>query len=523
MQESKDATKELLEANARDGKLTEQPIVATDGTLTIYADDKTRTELATESVVLGMAGGVIGILLARAAIGAASDYLSSHNINGPLPASFGQPSAVLVVLFAIGAATVATAFFGLTPAVRATRLNVVAVLAGDSRTSTAGHAGWRNPLLIGQLALSLVLLIGAALFVRTFRFLSELDLGFNYEQLVQVRFDPRGLSSDDRRLRVTDFARSVSQMPGVNAVALGVPPLFGRASVTTNVEPGDRRGESRFSAEIVATDSAYFTTLNVKLSAGRRIASADTRMAMPVALLNQTAARLWFPEGLAVGRRLFVDGQKAPITVVGVIGDMRLHGVTASPQPTVVLPLSQTAADGINPGLLTVFIRADGKRRAAVMREVELLDPSLRPAVQVVDELIRDDIVVKRFQAAVAVSVAAFGLLLAAIGTFGLQSYLVTQRVREIGVRVALGATPSEVAFAVWRRGMTAAVIAVLIGLGLGALASEVVRHQLFGITALDPIALSSAVLILLVVSAVANYLPARRAARLDPILILRD
>ena len=195
----------------------------------------------------------------------------------------------------------------------------------------------------------------------------------------------------------------------------------------------------------------------------------------------------------------------------------------ASPQPTVVLPLSQTAADGINPGLLTVFIRADGKRRAAVMREVELLDPSLRPAVQVVDELIRDDIVVKRFQAAVAVSVAAFGLLLAAIGTFGLQSYLVTQRVREIGVRVALGATPSEVAFAVWRRGMTAAVIAVLIGLGLGALASEVVRHQLFGITALDPIALSSAVLILLVVSAVANYLPARRAARLDPILILRD
>jgi predicted permease len=471
-------------------------------------------QLLTESVLLAVAGGAFGLVLA---------YWGKQL----LPGAAGEaPLDWRVLLFASALALFTGMLCGIAPALRMTDTNVNAALKVTSRALTGSRTRLASALVVLQVAASLVLLIGAGLFLRTVDNLRRVDVGFNVQNLVLFRLNPRLNGYEPSRI-ATLYDRMVQRLqaaPGITGVTLSDPPLLsGNVSGTSffvqgrATAPGQDRDINR-----VRIAPNFFETLQIPLVAGRAFMARDDQAAPKVAIINEAAARRFFPDENPLGRRFGSSPEDSGQTeIVGLVRDAKYNSVRDPAPPTLYVPHLQSPV-----GAMAFEVRTAGDPRQAIgpIREaVRQVDPSV-PLMNVSTQV---DQIERRFsqERVVARAYALFGglaLLVASVGLFGLMSYVVTRRTHEIGIRIALGAERFDVVRMIMGESLWLVASGVAIGLGIALAASRIVASLLFGLAPTDLSTIALAIGVLLSVSACAGYLPARRASRVDPLVALR-
>ena len=410
------------------------------------------------------------------------------------------------------------------------RGEVTAALKDGGRTGTM-RTRTQKVLVIGEVALALVLLIGAGLMLTSFARLRAVDPGFTVSSLVvvgvplpQARYD----NAAQRRFYTQLFERLRGD-PVTERSALCFPTPFGGANAaggyTVEGAPPLARAD-RAVAQLGAVTPGYFQTMGIPLLRGRDVSLNDTHDRPNVALINQTMADREWPGQDPVGKRVAIGGDPADpqswITVVGVVGNSQRADLQAGPEPTLYLPHSQFTLP-----YMGVVVRSNTGEAAianAVRAAVRSLDTELPiEEVETLERILERVTGQPRFRALLIASFASAALLLAAVGLYGLISYTVAQRAPEIGVRLALGATPTQVGREVLGQGMLLAGAGVLLGLGAAVAATRLLEGLLFSISATDARVYSGLAALLLVIAALACYVPARRAMRVDPMTALRS
>jgi predicted permease len=471
-------------------------------------------QLLTESVVLALAGAVFGVLIA---------YWGKQL----LPGQAGQAPLDWRVLTFAGALALATAIlFGIAPALRATRVAVGDALKEQSRTVAGSRALLGKVLLVAQVAVSLVLLFGAGLFLRTVENLRNVDVGFNPQNLVVFRLNPALNRYDPPRIaslydRTTERIQAI---PGVRAVTLSNPPLLsGSVNGTSFIvqgRPFSRGPQNNINRVRVAAN--FFETMEIPLLAGRGFTAHDHQSASRVAVINEAAVRKFFPDEHPLGRRFGTSPEtSSQIEVVGIVRDAKYNSLRDEAPPTMYEPYTQAQL-----GPMAFEVRTAGEPSATVpaireaVRQVDPNVPLMNISTQV--EAIEGRFAQERLVAQAYVLFGGLALLVAAVGLFAVMSYAVARRVSEIGVRMALGAQRVDVIHLIMRESMTLVAAGIAAGLGAALASGRLVQSLLFGLQPTDLVTMALAVLVLLAVSTLAGYLPARRAARVDPMVALR-
>jgi putative ABC transport system permease protein len=480
-------------------------------------------QLLAESVVLGLAGGVTGLLLSAWLV-----VLLVRVLPGGLPRADTITLDRTVAIVTVVASLVTGLLFGILPALQASRAKAGEVIKNAGERGSTRARG-RAVLVIVEIALTLVLLVGASLLGASFLHLQRVDPGFNAEHVTiaelgvpQTRY-PKG--SDQTRL-YHRLLEGLSQRPELQAVGVGFPgPLHGAsASGTFYIEgrSSTTRADKPF-AHVGMVSGKYFAAMGIPLLAGRAFTDRDGQDAPGIAIVSAALAKRYWPGENPVGKRLrFDDKATEPwITVVGLIGDVRQLGLAEAPPTLLYFPYEQFALpfttvavrSSLPEGAVTSLLRA---QLAAIDPDLPFGDTSSLQSVltQSVDE--------PRFRAMLIGLFALLALILAAVGVYGLISYTVTQRTREIGIRVALGAAPRQVLLPVVREGITLALAGIGIGLVGALLAARALSSFLFGVGASDPLTFAGVALLLLAVATAASYVPSRRALRVDPMVALR-
>lgn len=479
-------------------------------------------QLVAEALVLGLAGGALGAALAYAAVGA---------LVRAQPADIPRLDAVAVdgtvLLFTFACALVTAVLFGVIPALQSTGRDLLQHVRTGGRGGDAGGHRVRGALVVAETTLAVVLLVAAGLFLRSFVALSRVDPGFVAERGVSFRVMLQGPAYAEREAIVRTADRIVERLralPGVTAAAATSElPLTGVSTLWTFSVAGAPPPPPNVNAEIAvvgATDE-YLRALGATLLRGRGLAPSDSRPdAPPVALLNEAAVRRWFPSRDAIGGRVMLGDLE--VAVVGVIRDLRQEGLHEPAAPQLYTPFARMPSRGVD-----FVVRATGDAAAlaaSVRRAVGEVDPGAPIAEYApLGDLVSASVARPRLYTSLLAAFAATALLLAAVGLFGVLSYSVLQRSREIGVRLALGARASQVT------GMVVGSALRLVGLGLafgvlGALAAgRLLRSQLFGVQPADPATLAAVAAVLLAAALAASYVPARRASSLDPGEVLRE
>jgi predicted permease len=443
----------------------------------------------------------------------------------PIPIGLEMPIDLRVLAFAILLSVAAALFSGLFPALHAMSEDLVPGLKADSAQS-GGRMRARHAFLVGQIAMSLLLVLTAGLFVRTLMRAASVPTGFD-----QTKIDVAML--DFSLARYTEatgpaFASSlVSRMeaePGIEAAALAadLPLDGGRMGFGRIRTPGLRRGDTdMFNADWNVVSPGYFRTMRIGLLRGRDFSDADTAAAPGVAIVNESMARAIWNSADAIGRSIEIDDGSGwkPVTIVGVASSARVITLNGPLSPYIYVPLAQR----YTPRISLLVKSADGRaipRTRAVIRQ---LDVNL-PVAQALplEQITALGLIPQRIASAVAGSLGIVGLLLAAIGIYGVTSYNVNRRTREIGIRVALGADGPAVLRFIFRQGLTLTAIGLAIGLAAGALAARLLQSLLFGIRPVDPTTFIASAALFVLVALAATIGPARRAARVDPIVALR-
>ncbi|MGB6876239.1 MAG: ABC transporter permease [Candidatus Acidiferrales bacterium] len=486
-------------------------------------------QLLTESVLLSIIAGCAGLLLAVWA----TPFLA-HLIPAGLVPLAGSGINVDVLFFLIAVSIVCGVLFGLAPALRISRIDLATAMKQGGARSGSAAAGTRvrDILVVAEVALALVLFSGATLMVRSFMNVRNLDPGFRSAHVLAVETDLPFPKYKDPALRNAFYRRvlnRISHLPGV--VAAGCTtwlPLtnFGGAPGMIIIEgrPKPRLGEAIIPNGRMISDE-YIQAVGMKLIAGRTFDSRDAAGTQPVALINQTVAKTFWPSQDPVGMRFKSGGDPEPkpwITVVGVVGDVRQAGLDQPPRPEVYLPYDQH--DFFAPSYLAIRTAGDPMSVANAVREQIWAVDKDQPVTHVMplEQMLSDYLAPRELQSSLLGGFAGFALLLAALGIYAVLAFSVTQRTQEIGVRVALGAQQSDILRGILAQGLRLAGLGVVIGV-VGALAlSQVLGTLLFGVSATDPLTLAGAVAVLLAVAAAACYIPARRAMRVDPMIALR-
>jgi len=469
-------------------------------------------QLLTESLLLASIGGALGILIGRWG-------------QQLLPGALGQASPLdwRVLLFVIAVTTLTGVVFGIAPALRATRTDVCVALNEHSRTVAGSRGLFGRSLVVAQVAISLALVIGAGLFLRTLQNLRQVDLGFNPRNLAIFQVSP-ALNRYERAQQNPLYDRigeRVRGIAGVRAVAWSNPALMTnrRFSGTLVIEGRPSAPGQRDTISHMNVSATFFDTMEMPLVAGRGFTPRDTADAPRVVEINEAAVRKYFPNESPIGRRLGAGSRQQEI--VGVLRDAKYNSVRDAAVPTEYAPYAQ------NPqGSATFEVRTAGDPLAAIgaIREaVRRIDPDL-PLIGVTTQL---DEVERRFlqEKLFAQAYALFGglaLLVASVGLFGLMSYTVARRTYELGIRMALGAQGRDVLRLVMRESMVLVAAGAAIGVGGAIAASRLIANLLFGLAPTDAMTMASAMAAMLLVSALAAYLPARRAARIDTMVALR-
>jgi predicted permease len=479
-------------------------------------------QLLTESAVLGLAGGAAGLLLA---------YWGTRALVAAQPADIPRLDEVgvdgAVVLFAFGVALLTGLVFGVVPALQATGTRLMnALRSGGRGAGRGGGQRMRSGLVIAEMALAVVLLTGAGLLIRSFVELTRVDTGFRPERAATFRVTFQGAayeSGDLVRSRVDELLERIGALPGVTAVAATTTlPLTGLGTIWNFAVEGAPPPPPNVNAEIAVTrvTPGYFRTIGAPLVRGRDITAADRSDAAPVALINEAAARRWFPGEDPIGRRVTAGPDVREI--VGIVGDVLQHNPGQAAVPQLFIPYAQRTTSSVR-----IVVRTAGDPLAqapAIRAEVRALDPEL-PLTDFtpLEQLVSASVARPRFYTALLTLFAAVALALAATGIFGVMSYTVAQRRREIGIRIALGARAPDVLRMVVGRAMALAGAGLVLGTIVALALGRVLRRQLFGVHLLDPVTLGAVVLVLGGSAAAASYLPARRAASLDPARTLRE
>jgi predicted permease len=495
-------------------------------------------QLMTESLLLCFAGGALGLLLAWWAVGAFVAGLPvAGNFRMPRHQEIGLGAPVIMFNFAV--CLITGLLFGLMPALRASRTDLNSSLKEASRGSTADRLGLRirGALVVSEIALALMLLAGAGLLVRSFQNLRDLDPGFDPRHVVAISLPVSGSAQAPADRRAAFYREVVAQlraMPGVQAAsAVNHVPIAGdlfRLGVVIEGRPAPRPGDAPSAAYRVALPG-YFQTIGMRLVRGRDFVESDSESAPPVAVINETTARRWWPGEDAIGKRFRLDSRTAKpwMTVVGMIHDAKQWSWAARADEEMYLPFLQDADYLHNPAgflSMTLVARTSGPvtQLAPLVRErIRAIDRNIPIAAMTsMEQVVSDAVWQSRMATSVLSGFAVLALVLATTGIFAVMSYIVTGRTQEIGIRMALGARQADVLGMVLLQSLRPVALGVALGL-CGALAlTRWISALLYQVSPTDPMVLAGVTLLLASVAAVAGLLPARRAARIDPLTALR-
>ena len=482
-------------------------------------------QLLTESVILAVLGGWAGFLLARWTIG----LLLAFQPPLPISISLNLHPDWRVFVFTLLVSLVTGAVFGLAPAVHSTKTDLVRALKSEVTPGARRRRfGMRDTLVVAQVAFCFVLLVGAGLLLRSLAASRAADVGFETHGLAiaTVDLDMHRYTPDRGRLFYRDALERVKAIPGVTSAAL-VERLPFSPNVHTQAIFIDGRtyqeGDRGAITDSTRVSEGYFRTLGVPVLRGRDFDGRDTPASPGVVIVNETMARRYWTDEEAIGKRIRIHGADGPaFEVVGVVADHKVRTVGEAPRPLVHFARGQ----GYNPSatLLARTSGDDGQLVRAMRSELTALEPEL---VLLENQTMTSSMATTLFPAQVSAMVVGIAggiaLLLAAVGLYGLIAYSVSRRTKEIGLRMALGASPSGVLALVIRQGLGRVLIGVGVGAVIAAGLTRLMQNALYGVGAVDPASYAGAAVLLLLVALAANVVPARRAARVDPMIALRD
>ncbi len=484
-------------------------------------------QLLTESTLLGLLGGVFGFLVAYAG---SKTLVSFGSFSIPQLTDFSFD--MKVPLFALVVSLLTSLIFGLAPAIDASNPNLNEALKEGGRSSSGGatRARLRNALVITEVALAVVLVTASGLMLRSFVRLQGTSSGLNPHNLITLELelpDVRYHAAQQQTLFQQQLLQRVGSLPGVqNAATVDNLPFSGNAFNTSFTIEGRPTGPTtetpRAYYRVISPD--YFPAIGIELHKGNQFTDRDTAEQPGVAIVNETAAQRYWPGVDPLGKRIKrgrPESKNPWLTVIGIVSGSRQLSLKEGSQPEIYVPYLQ------NPGLtFTLVARTASDPRSltgALRKEVLSADREIPAAnIKLMEELISNSVAKERFYVLLLAVFAALALILAAVGVYGVMSYSVTLRTRDIGIRMALGARPVDI----FKHIVGQALLLGLIGLGVGivlAIAStRVMSSLLYGINATDPLTLAITSLVLLAVALLASYLPARRATRVDPLVTLR-
>jgi predicted permease len=482
-------------------------------------------QLLTESVVLAGAGGVLGLLIARVG----TDVLVSMVSNDRRPIDLGFATDGRIIGFTTGVALLSGVLFGLAPALRGSAAGLQVALKDVARTTGGGRSRTAKVLVAGQIAISLMLLVGAGLFLRTLYNLKTQEVGYDRAGLVMLRLDPvaAGYRGDDIGRSMVELMHRLAMLPGVRSVTLSENGLFGGPESGSNIEvegfkpaSNDDRN-NRFDQ----VGPHYFTNVGIPLLLGRDILESDRPGAPRVAVINDTMARFYFPAQNPIGKHLYMKNPPNDFTIeiVGVARDAQDHSFRRPPERRFYVPYLQPV-DGVIAVNFEIRTAAGSAAVFAPVRdEVQRFNRGLQVLnLKYVDTLMDESIASERLVAKLSAFFGALAVLLAAIGLYGVMSYTVARRTNEIGIRMALGAHRWNVI----RMIIGEIALLIIAGTAVGAVAAfgltQYVSNLIFGLTPNDPLTFVGAAVLLMTVGLVAGYLPARRASRISPLTALR-
>src|SRR6266540_3273341 len=474
-------------------------------------------QLLTESLLLVSLGGLLGLLVARWG----SAFLVSFFAAGRGRIFVNLSLDYRVLLFTAGVALLTGLVFGMAPALQAARIDPNPGLKDSSGTSTRARSRFGKTLVVAQVALSLLLLVGAGLFVRTLHNLKQIDAGFQRDGVLTMSISPMETTYQGARLTNLwkDVLARVERLPGVRSASLStLSPLDGGGRGVSVTVPGFTLSTERDKEiGLNQVSPGYFQTFGIAVAHGRSFTDNDHESAPKVALLNETAARFYFGDRSPLGAQISFNDRpnvaRVLYQVVGVVKDARYRNLR-EPQSLDRL------------GWLRLAVRAEGRPADlanAVSNELRAAGPDILPSdISTLSEQVDQSLLQERLVATLALFFGLLALSLACLGLYGVLSYDVARRTNEIGIRMALGANARWVVQLVLRETLGWVVLGVTLGLGAALATTRWVESLLFGLKPHDPLTIGLAALVLLAVAAVAGYLPARRAARIDPLVALR-
>ena len=480
-------------------------------------------QLLFESFILALAGAGVGFLLAAGAARAISNF----QLPLPFPVVFDFNVDMRVALFTLGLSVVTALMFGLVPAMRASRPDLVGALKdGPAMFGRVGRSRLRNTLVVVQVALSLVLLATAGLFLRSLGNASSIDIGFKTDNMLMLTMDPKLQSySHDKTVQFLSQVRDrVSALPGVRSVSfVGVVPLsIGSSSNSYDVDAVKDHPKQNINADTNSIGSGYFNTMGIALLRGRDFSSSTDDLHSVI--INETMASHLFPGQDPIGRVIRQD--KEQYTVIGIARNSKLRTIGEKPQDAIFMFLNaapEKANSFFGTTLIVKTSVAPGAMLHSVREQIGALDPNMAIFnIQTMQEHVDKSLLLPRISALLLGIFGVVGLTLAAIGLYGVMSYSVRSRTREIGIRMALGARPRGVLRMVLRQGLILTGIGLAIGLAIALVVGRFAASLLYGTSGSDVLTFAVVSLVLVATAAIAIVIPARRAAHVEPTVALR-
>ena len=491
-------------------------------------------QLLTESALLSIVGGAAGVLFAFGTTNAIVALMPEFYVPNESRVTINLP----VLAFSAIVSMLTGVMFGLVPALKGSTPDVVGTFKGNRGSSDSAHgAGTRNLLVVVEVALSVVLLVGAALTIRTFQVLQRIDVGVRTDNVLMVGVPlpaAKFTTLEQRNLFADQLLERVSRLPGVQAATLGnggAP--FGGPQTPFTIVGHSTTEERRVTLNLVAAD--HLRTFGIGLRGGRMFDASEVGRGDRVALVNEAAARLWPAGESPIGGRVRlallerapdnvrIDASRPPeVTIIGIVGNTRNAGLRSEPSPALVLPYSVIA-----PLQRTLALRTAGDPNLLLnplRQELRALDPDQplgRPYT--LSDALGEQVVQPRFTMALFSAFGLLGLVLAATGIYSVLSFHVARRTQELGVRMALGARRHQVLALMLTAGGRLVAAGLVVGIAASIGATRLLRSQLFGVTPGDPLAYAVVTLVLATVALAACYIPARRAAAVDPMVAIRS